>query len=44
LKRRVNRRAAGARRETFMNDVLVEDHAEVDELLRRVMLAFDGGA
>jgi len=27
----------------FMNDVLVDDHAEVDELLRGVMLAFDGG-
>ena len=26
-----------------MNDVLVDDHAEVDELLRGVMLAFDGG-
>src|ERR687889_686435 len=27
----------------FMTDVLVDDHAEVDELLRGVMLAFDGG-
>ena len=26
-----------------MTDVLVDDHAEVDELLRGVMLAFDGG-
>lgn len=26
-----------------MNDVLVDDHAEVDELLRGVMLAFGGG-
>lgn len=26
-----------------MTDVLVNDHAEVDELLRGVMLAFDGG-
>ena len=37
------RRGIVTRREKFMTDVLVEDHVEVDELLRGVMLAFVGG-